>query len=1272
MTDSFPPGINQVAGSVGVNARRVAMSFEYEVKQFRSATDTSAHDRDGHAPSWARRISLEELRPETHDESGGGGKPYIMLLVDADRIRPEALRGLILEPSEQGDEGVPAASHGIFLFVSGSRSIEAWHDENPNHSNLKDNEFFIRLFRSYQLGEFVSLAPDEDAPPGAHDEDRVLRSRIGSIVRKHGGSASSKMNEPKKKMGELLKDVRRDAEKLWHIATEKEKLEDTRARLIRDAREEEIAKGEEEADEAREGGESAIDQPPTLDSFLDTLSLVYQIGRRPYRETEEKINRTKEAWWLRGYQGSFAPERQIDEALKEGTGFDPEDFEHPMQVLRIYRGYRDLARWLSSGAQHWAEVAGGVRALIIDQTVLGSGEDERDGGMYLRQLDNIRGAFRQEGPFDIDCATGSVVKNLKGCLDEGKKLSVRSLSANGPYGRMKKRCPGDLLDYHVILVEVEFAGDYLGPAIVKDLADHLDRQFDPHNDRNEGARHRPVIIVVSRTKHVDVIQQCLNLGAEWFMTKDRLYALPESMVKARLPRQFTEPPGRKSNFRLLYRLQPWEIVKLQKETITGHPEDTLDRRWLRSLPKADLHTHIGTCISLDAIAALAFNTSGYLLDRKQDPKSNPEGDTEGGLWEGIAETADRVCKVVLLCGVLNATDGEVRKLPAAKQLALAAEVVEQVEALRYGRPAADRPSKGRGVYGPLIEGLTRPDRQVAFFEVQSLLVAALCMAGGVHERAPEKRDGPSGHAEHPKGEATGRWGRRLHGGPAKRWEYLEELQRWDNEDRATKPIGELLDHVSKLCRGITGPAWHRGLTARAVAENFAGDEPWGRCLDMVNERIWTTEDQLEQRFDEALRQLRGDIEEDGRKEHVAESLPLEYRRYGNELLSILHELGGPSWQLRPERFEVPPLASFVRLPERKEDHEHSLARYLWGADLLGSEHLQYPENILLAAKDIVDQLVNENVAYTEIRCATSGYTAGGMSAIAATDLLCSSFDLAVMSTAQPQSRRPRPRWVRINVLLGAKRNKSEEQFQEIVSLLTGYLQRRDAYESDELVKSGIAPRWWKHSRVVGFDLSGDETIASERLEPHIEPLHKLSASITIHAGEAATAESIWRAVYRFGARRIGHGLRLRENKRLLGYFNTEGICVEMCPVSNQFTNAYYDAPEREGYDGSKREQYPLRFYLDEGLDVCVNTDNRQLHRDGTMVDEYLCAARLVGGLTKWEVLRLAKAGFKHAFLPKADIEVMLSSMEDEVYNLVVQKKELDLKELGRSCGIADG
>jgi hypothetical protein len=94
------------------------------------------------------------------------------------------------------------------------------------------------------------------------------------------------------------------------------------------------------------------------------------------------------------------------------------------------------------------------------------------------------------------------------------------------------------------------------------------------------------------------------------------------------------------------------------------------------------------------------------------------------------------------------------------------------------------------------------------------------------------------------------------------------------------------------------------------------------------------------------------------------------------------------------------------------------------------------------------------------------------------------------------------------------------------------------------------------------------------------------------------------------------------------------------------------------------------------LEVCINTDNRSLHAraadapteidrpddprwsggDGKqLTDEYLQAARLSGGLTRWEVLKLIRAGFKHAFLHRQDIRDLLDAIECRLFSSVGQE-----------------
>jgi hypothetical protein len=52
----------------------------------------------------------------------------------------------------------------------------------------------------------------------------------------------------------------------------------------------------------------------------------------------------------------------------------------------------------------------------------------------------------------------------------------------------------------------------------------------------------------------------------------------------------------------------------------------------------------------------------------------------------------------------------------------------------------------------------------------------------------------------------------------------------------------------------------------------------------------------------------------------------------------------------------------------------------------------------------------------------------------------------------------------------------------------------------------------------------------------------------------------------------------------------------------------------------------------------VSNPNSRFERPRTLTDEFLWAARLSGSFTRWEVLKLIKAGFKHAFIDKRDAQ----------------------------------
>lgn len=152
--------------------------------------------------------------------------------------------------------------------------------------------------------------------------------------------------------------------------------------------------------------------------------------------------------------------------------------------------------------------------------------------------------------------------------------------------------------------------------------------------------------------------------------------------------------------------------------------------------------------------------------------------------------------------------------------------------------------------------------------------------------------------------------------------------------------------------------------------------------------------------------------------------------------------------------------------------------------------------------------------------------------------------------------------------------------------------------------------------VVAADLAGAEALfPASSFENVFKKAVELKVPFTIHAGEAAGAESIWQAL-RLGAGRIGHGVRCLEDESLVTYLREHEIPLEVCPTSNFQTKAV------EG-------EYPLKEMLDKGLCVTLNTDNMTVS-DTTLEQEFRIAEEELG-LSEDEIQRLKDNSKKAKF-----------------------------------------
>jgi adenosine deaminase len=239
--------------------------------------------------------------------------------------------------------------------------------------------------------------------------------------------------------------------------------------------------------------------------------------------------------------------------------------------------------------------------------------------------------------------------------------------------------------------------------------------------------------------------------------------------------------------------------------------------------------------------------------------------------------------------------------------------------------------------------------------------------------------------------------------------------------------------------------------------------------------------------------------------------------------------------------------------------------------------MQTSEALERAAFEAVEDLHADGVVYAELRFGPLLHTAGG---------------LATEDVFEA-------------VLAGVRRGAAATGVETAV-IATGLRQTED---TEAVVRAAIP---FRDAGVVAFDLAGPEAghPAADHL-PACRLAREHGFSLTIHAGEGDGAHSVWQAVARCGARRVGHGARLIESMvcddgaivdvgALGRVVRDERIALELCITSNLHTSMYDSAKD-----------HPFGAFYRAGFAVTLNTDNR-LMSDIRLSDEYRLAAETFG------------------------------------------------------------
>ena len=137
-----------------------------------------------------------------------------------------------------------------------------------------------------------------------------------------------------------------------------------------------------------------------------------------------------------------------------------------------------------------------------------------------------------------------------------------------------------------------------------------------------------------------------------------------------------------------------------------------------------------------------------------------------------------------------------------------------------------------------------------------------------------------------------------------------------------------------------------------------------------------------------------------------------------------------------------------------------------------------------------------------------------------------------------------------------------------------------------------------------------------------------------HAGEEGSSEYIWEALNFLKVKRIDHGVKCLEDKKLTEKLRVEQIPLTVCPLSNVKLCVY-----------KKLRDHNLKIMLDKGLMVMVNSDDPAYF--GGYLNANLIESQRALNLSKEDIKKLVINSFKSSFLNESEKKIWI----DEVNNL---------------------
>jgi len=325
---------------------------------------------------------------------------------------------------------------------------------------------------------------------------------------------------------------------------------------------------------------------------------------------------------------------------------------------------------------------------------------------------------------------------------------------------------------------------------------------------------------------------------------------------------------------------------------------------------------------------------------------------------------------------------------------------------------------------------------------------------------------------------------------------------------------------------------------------------------------------------------------------ITKNLPLtDIHRHldGNIRIETILELG-QKFNLTLPANNIETLRPFVQVVETQPDLMAFLSKLDWGVAVLGDLEACYQ-----VAYENVEDAKNALIDYTELRF--SPY------------YMAMKHNLPVQGVVEA---------VVAGVAAGSR------DF-NVKTNLIGIMSRTFGIQACQLELDGLLSQ---KDKLVAIDLAGDELgQPGEQFVEHFKQVRNADLRVTVHAGEAAGAESIWQAIQTLGAERIGHGVKALEDVKLMDYLANNKIGIESCITSNIQTSTVADITK-----------HPIKSFLEHGVMASINTDDPAV--EGIELPfEYEVAAGQAG-LTSEQIKQAQINGLEMAFLSDSEKQAL--------------------------------